>query len=143
MNNSKTIPAIITPTLALNASASSPYYDINITQQLCQPACVDETPVFTPAFSPIYVEPVGTNQYMAYIHVEGVISYAPCGCGTCATRSQIVSQDFALPVYSTTAISGVTIEAGATRNAVQRMACCQCSKTFVSNTPITVTFTTA
>lgn len=49
--NKRTIPAIITATLAVGATATAPYYDVNITQQLCTPACVDETPVFTPSFS--------------------------------------------------------------------------------------------
>lgn len=41
-------PAIIHATLAVGASATAPYYDVNITQQLCSAACCDETPVFAP-----------------------------------------------------------------------------------------------
>lgn len=46
--NKRTIPANITATLAVGSTATAPYYDVNITQQLCTPACGDETPVFTP-----------------------------------------------------------------------------------------------
>lgn len=39
--NKRTIPAIIVATLAAGATAAAPYYDVNITQQLCTPACVE------------------------------------------------------------------------------------------------------
>lgn len=143
MNNFKTNPAIIHATLALNATATAPYYDINITQILCQCTCADEKPVFDPKFSVLSVEAVGTNQYLINFHVEGVVHYIPCGCGSCATKQQIISQEFAVPVYSTVAITGVTITAGASQNYIARNSCANCSKTFVSDTPVTLTFTTA
>ena len=96
--NKRTIPAIIIATLAAGATAAAPYYDVNITQQLCTPACVDETPVFAPKFSVKSIANVGTSQYIIVIHVEGVINYIPCNCGSCCTRSQVVSQDFTIPV---------------------------------------------
>lgn len=72
--NKRTIPAIIIATLAAGATAAAPYYDVNITQQLCTPACVDETPVFAPQFSVKSIAKVGTSQYIIVIHVEGVIT---------------------------------------------------------------------
>lgn len=142
MNSNKTIPPIIHATLALNASASAPYYDINITQTLCQCACADDKPVFEPKFSVLSVEVVGTNQYLVNILAEGVVNYIPCGCGSCNTKQQIISQEFSIPVYSTTTITGVTITKGASQNYIARNSCANCSKVFVSDTPITITFTT-
>lgn len=137
--NKRTIPAIITATLAVGATATAPYYDVNITQQLCTPACVDETPVFTPSFSVKSIAKVGTSQYLVVLHVEGVINYVPCNCGTCCTRSQMVSQDFTIPVFSATAINSVTPTIGTVQNGIARIACCSCSKTFVSDAPLTLT----
>ena len=137
--NKRTIPAIITATLAVGATATAPYYDVNITQQLCTPACVDETPVFTPSFSVKSIAKVGTSQYLVVLHVEGVINYVPCNCSTCCTRSQVVSQDFTIPVFSATAINSVTPTIGAVQNGIARIACCSCSKTFVSDAPLTLT----
>lgn len=103
-------------TLAVGATATAPYYDVNITQQLCAPSCVDETPVFNPQFSVKSIANVGTSQYLITIHVEGVISYVPCNCGSCCTRSQVVSQDFTIPVFSATAITNVTTSLGSVKN---------------------------
>ncbi len=141
--NKRTIPAIITATLALGATTAAPYYDINITQQLCSPACVDETPVFSPKFTIKSIANVGTSQYLIVVHVEGVVSYVPCNCGSCCTRSQVISQDFTIPVFSATAISAVTATVGAVQNGIARVSCCQCSRTFVSDAPLTLTITTA
>lgn len=139
----KTNPAIIHATLALGATVTAPFYDVNISQQLCMPACADETPVFVPQFSVNSIENVGTSQYIINMHVEGTINYVPCGCGCCNTKSQVISQDFTLPVFSATAITGATIAAGATQNAIVKHPCKECSRDFVSDTPITVTITTA
>lgn len=143
MNNNRTTPAIIHATLAIGSTAAAPYYDVNIEQQLCMCACADERPVFNPQFSVLSIENVGTSQYLVNMHVEGVVSYVPCNCGSCATKSQVISQDFSVPVFSATAISGVTIAAGQSRNAIVRNACANCSKAFESDTPITLTITTA
>ena len=137
--NKRTIPANITATLALGSTATAPYYDVNITQQLCTPACVDETPVFAPTFSVKSIAQVGTSQYLVVLHVEGVINYIPCNCGTCCTRSQVVSQDFTIPVYSATSINSVTPAIGAIQNGIAKIAYCSCSKTFVSDVPLTLT----
>ena len=137
--NKRTIPACIMATLAVGATATAPYYDVNITQQLCAPSCVDETPVFNPQFSVKNIANVGTSQYLITIHVEGVISYVPCNCGSCCTRSQVVSQDFTIPVFSVTAITNVTTSLGSVKNRLVKVACCSCSKTFVCDAPLTLT----
>lgn len=126
-------------TLAVGATATAPYYDVNITQQLCAPSCVDETPVFNPQFSVKSIDNVGTSQYLITIHVEGVISYVPCNCGSCCTRSQVVSQDFTIPVFSATAITNVITSLGSVKNRLVKVACCSCSKTFVCDAPLTLT----
>lgn len=137
--NKRTIPACIMATLAVGATATAPYYDVNITQQLCAPSCVDETPVFNPQFSVKSIVNVGTSQYLITIHVEGVISYVPCNCGSCCTRSQVVSQDFTIPVFSATAITTATTSLGSVKNRLVKVACCSCSKTFVCDAPLTLT----
>ena len=126
-------------TLAVGATATAPYYDVNITQQLCAPSCVDETPVFNPQFSVKSIDNVGTSQYLITIHVEGVISYVPCNCGSCCTRSQVVRQDFNIPAFSATAITNVTTSLGSVKNRLVKVACCSCSKTFVCDAPLTLT----
>lgn len=136
--NKRTNPAIITATLAIGSSGTAPYYDINITQQLCSPACVDETPVFNPQFSVKQIASVGTNQYLAVIHVEGVVNYIPCNCGSCCTRSQVISQDFTIPIFKTS-VPSVTLTVGQAQNGIARISCCDCSKTFVSDVPLTLT----
>ena len=143
MINSKTYPAIIHATLALNASTAAPFYDVNIQQRLCHCACVDERPIFKPAFSVLAVEPVGQNQYLIYLQVEGVASYVPCGCGSCSTKSQVIAQGFTIPVYSTANITGATVAAGQTQNMIVRTSCKSCSNVMESDTPITLTFITA
>lgn len=137
--NKRTIPACIMATLAVGATATAPYYDVNITQQLCAPSCVEETPVFNPQFSVKSIDNVGTSQYLITIHVEGVISYVPCNCGSCCTRSQVVSQDFTIPVFSATAITNVITSLGSVKNRLVKVACCSCSKTFVCDAPLTLT----
>lgn len=139
----KQLPAVVHATLAVGSVATAPYYDINISQTLCTPACADETPVFAPQFSVISIEPVGTNQYAINMHVEGIISYVPCGCNCCNTKTQVVSQNFSIPVYSTTAVTGATITQSTTQNLIVRIPCSNCSREFVSETPITITITTA
>lgn len=143
MNSNKTIPAVIHATLAVGATTTAPYFDVNITQQLCVCACADERPVFNPQFSVLSIEPVGTSQYLVNLHVEGVVNYIPCGCGSCATRQQIISQDFSVPVFSAATVTGATITAGASLNYIAKSACANCSNTFVSDTPITLTIVTA
>lgn len=135
--------AIIHATLAASSVASPYYYDINITQQLCHPACVDENPVFTPQFSVLSIELVGTSQYLINCHVEGTVHYILCGCSSCSTRAQVISQDFSIPVFSAAAITAATVAAGVSSNVMAKEPCQKCSKTFVSDTPITLTTTSA
>ena len=132
-------PAIITATLAAGSTTSPYYVQVNISQKLCQPTCVDETPVFAPVFSYVSLSNVGTSQYVINVHVEGVISYIPCGCNTCATRSQLISQDFTIPLYSATAPTSVTIASGVAVNGVEGIGCENCSRAFVSEVPLTIT----
>ena len=73
MSCNKIPAAVITPVLAAGA-VSSPYFvAVNISQRLCTPTCAGSTPVFDPKFSLKSVAQVGTDQYMATIHVEGII----------------------------------------------------------------------
>lgn len=137
--NKRNLPANITATLAVGSTATAPYYDINITQQLCTPACVDETPVFNPKMTVKSVANVGTSQYLVVLHVEGAINYVPCNCGSCCTRTQLVSQDFTIPVFSSTAITSITPTLGTVQNGIAKIACCSCSKTFVCDAPLTLT----
>lgn len=141
MNN--TNRATITATLAVGATTGAPYYQINISQKLCCKACEDEIPVFNPAFSVVSISNVGTNQYVATIHVEGLISYTPCRSGNCNTKSMMLSQNFTLPIYSTTAIESIAITKGASVNRIASSPCNPCSRDFVSETPLTLTITTA
>jgi hypothetical protein len=96
-------------------------------------------PLFNPQFSLVGYSAVGTGQYVATIHVEGLISYVPCGGNSCCTRTQLISQNFTIPFASATAPTSVTIEAGTTVNAIQVVACQSCSRDFVSAIPITLT----
>ena len=141
--NKRTLPANITATLAVGATATAPYYDVNITQQLCTPACVDETPVFSPTFTVKSIANVGQSQYLVVMHVEGVVNYIPCNCGTCCTRTQVISQDFTIPIFSATPVSAVTPSIGLVQNGIARISCCACSKTFVSDVPLTLNIANA
>lgn len=143
MSCNKSKSAVITFTLAAGSTAS-PYFGIaNISQRLCQKTCADETPVFAPRFSLVGYSAVGTNEYVATVHVEGIICYAPCGTNGCCNRTQTVSQDFTIPFYSTAVPTAVTIEQGAVVNSLDASACQTCSRSFVSETPITLTVTAA
>ena len=135
--NNKIPSAVITATLAAG-SVTSPYFvEVNITQRLCNKTCADNTPVFVPQFSLVGVSAVGTNQYVATVRVQGIISYTPCD-GSCCTKQQPLSQEFTIPIASATAPT-VTIAQGASVNAVAASDCKPCSRTFVSETPLTIT----
>lgn len=142
MNCNMVQPAVITATLAAGSTTSPYYAQVNISQRLCYKTCADVTPVFNPQFSVVSLDTVGTNQYVATIHVEGIISYVPCG-GGCCTKQQPLSQNFTVPIYSTTALTGVTVAAGNVVNSVAASACQNCSRAFVSETPLTITAATA
>lgn len=131
-------PALITFTPALGSTASPYAGMVNITQRLCYPSCADTTPVFQPRFSVKSIAPAGTNLYAVTLHVEGIISYVPCNGGCGCTKTQPLSQDFPVVVSSTT-VPTVTIAQEASINALSATACQPCSRTFVSDTPITLT----
>lgn len=131
--------AVITPVLAAGSTTSPYYYLLNITQRLCFPTCADNTPVFTPQFTLVGTTQVGTGQYIATIRVQGIISYVPCNGGCCCTKTQPLSQEFTIPIASATAPTSVTVVAGNTINSVAATSCNPCSRTFVSETPLTIT----
>lgn len=137
-NCNKIQPAVITPTLAAGSTTSPYYVLVNITQRLCFPTCVEQTPVFNPQFSLKGVAQVATGQYVATIHVEGIISYAQCHGGCGCTKQQPLSQDFTVPIASATAPT-VTIAQGASVNNVAANGCQDCSRSFVSETPLNIT----
>ena len=142
-NNCNKIPAAsITPVLAAGSVASPYFWEVNISQRLCDKTCADNTPVFAPQFSLKSLDLVGTGQYMATIHVEGIISYVPCNGGCGCTKTQPVSQDFTIPIASATEPT-VTIAQGAAVNSIAATGCQRCSRMFVSETPLTVTVTAA
>lgn len=133
------INTIITPVLAAGSTASPYFYQVNISTKLCTCSCAEQTPVFNPTFSLVNVANVGTGQYMATIHVEGVISYIPCNGTTCCTKSQVISQSFSLPIANATAPTSVSIASGTTVNSIVVNACKSCGRNFVSETPLTIT----
>lgn len=136
--NAKNYFANITATLAAGSVASPYQYLINITQKLCKPSCVEQTPVFAPVFSLVGITQVGVGQFLATIHVEGVISYVPCDGNVCCTKSQLISQDFTIPIAAT-AVTTVTLAKGTTINTIAGAPCKKCSRNFVSESPLVVT----
>lgn len=139
MSCNKINSAIITPVLAAGSVASPYFVQVNISQRLCNPTCADKTPVFAPVYSFKSIANVGTGQYVVTIHVEGVISYTPCNGNVCCTKSQMLSQDFTVPIAATAEPTSVTIDQGTTVNNVSAAGCENCSRDFVSETPLTIT----
>ena len=123
MGCNKINAAVITPVLAAGSSESPYYVQVNISQRLCCPTCVEKTPVFKPTFSVESVAMVGTGQYVATIKVEGVISYDPYGGGSCCMKSQLISQTFTIPIASATAPTSVTVTAGTSVHSVSATGC--------------------
>lgn len=138
MNCNAIQPAVITATLAAGSTASPYYAQVNISQRLCYKTCKDVAPVFNPQFSVVSLESVGTDQYVLTVNVQGIISYVPCN-GGCCTKTQPINQNFTIPIYSTTALTGATVAAGSVVNSVAASACQNCSRMFVSETPLTIT----
>ena len=139
--DNKIQPALITFVPALGSTASPYAGMIKIDQRLCYKCCADSTPVFTPQFSKKNIAQAGTNLYAVTIHVEGIISYVPCG-GGCCSKTQQVSGDVEVLISSAT-VPNVTITPGASINALAATACQQCTRTFTSATPLTITVATA
>lgn len=139
MSCNKINSASITATLAAGSVASPYFFQVQIAQRLCNPACAEQVPVFAPTFSVKSASLVGTGQCVATVHVEGTISYIPCGKNVCCSKSQVLSQDFTIPFASATAPTSVTITKGTTVNAISTSPCQTCSRNFLSETPITLT----
>ena len=129
---------IITATLAAGSTTSPYAYLVNVTQRLCFPTCVENTPVLLPQYSIVSTTSVGTGLYLVTINVQGTISYVQCGGGCCSTKTQPLNQDFTILIASATVPASVTLAQGATNNSVSATACQDCSRTFVSETPITI-----
>lgn len=142
MNCNMIQPANITVTPMLGSTTSPYQVLVNITQRLCSPCCEATPPVFDPRFSVLGVTQVGTGQYVATLHVEGTICYTPLNGGCGCTKIQPLSQDFTVPIAAT-AFPTVTIAEGASKNTIAAVACQHASRTFVSETPLTLTVATA
>lgn len=138
MNCNMIQPAVITATLAAGDTASPYFVQVNISQRLCYKTCADVAPVFNPRFSLVSLDNVGTSQYVATINVQGIISYVPCN-GGCCTKQQPINQNFTVPIFSTAALTNVTVTAGSVVNSVAAQPCQKCSRAFVSETPLTLT----
>lgn len=142
MNNVQS--AIITPVLAAGSTTNPYLYSINITQRLCSPACADNPPVFVPQFAVTSISSLGSNMYMANVRVQGLISYVPCGKTSCCAKTQPLSQTFSIPFVSETTPSSVEVTiAGPVVNEISVSSCQSCSRTFVSETPLSVNVVTA
>lgn len=135
----KKILADITATLAAGSVASPFYYQVNISQRLRHKSCVDSRPTFAPIFSLESMSEVGTGQYVATIHVEGLVGYIPCSSNECCTKTQQISQDFTVPFASATAPTSVTVTSGTPVNAIVGGVRQSCSRQFVSEVPLTLT----
>lgn len=130
---------IITATLAAGSTASPYAYLVNVTQRLCFPTCVETTPVFLPQYSIVSTTLVGTGLYSVTINVQGTISYVQCGGGCGCTKTQPLNQDFTILIASAAVPTAVTLSQGATNNSVSATACQDFKRTFVSETPLTIT----
>ena len=135
-NNSRR--AAINVTLAAGSTTSPYTFRANITQKLCRKTCLTDTPVFQPRFTLLGYAQAGAGQYSARVHVEGTIVYNPCGTDGCCAQQMIVSQDFTIPFVSTTAPPSVTLSQGEAYNAMAGNGCERCSRTFVSETFLTL-----
>lgn len=138
MNCNMIQPAVITVTPFLGSTASPYAVQVNISQRLCYPCCVGTPPVFDPRFSLKGVSQVGNGLWEATLHVEGIISYVPLGGGCVCCKQQPLSQDFTVPIASATAPT-ITIAEESSVNTLAAVACQQASRTFVSETPLTLT----
>lgn len=129
---------IITATLAAGSTTSPYNYLVNVTQRLCYPTCVDTTPVFLPQYAIVGTTSVGTGLYLVTINVQGTISYVQCNGGCNCTKTQPLNQDFTILIQSATVPTSITLAKGATNNYISATACQDCSRTFVSETPLTI-----
>ena len=135
----KITSAIITPVLAAGSTTSPYLFQVNITQRLCHSSCIGLQPSFFPGFSVTEIPKVADKQYMVRVHLEGTIVYVPCDGNECCTKGQLISQDFSIPVASVNAPTTVTVEGGTPVNAIVGQPCQKCSRTFVSEAPLSLT----
>lgn len=137
-NNRIAAPKIsVTPSLG---STASPYaLKVTIEQRLCAKVCAENVPVFQPTFTVLRTTNVGGNQYEVEVQVDGAINYVKCGSGCCGAMSQPLNATFNISVTSATVPTGVTIEKGATVNAVQTANCERCGRQFISDSFVTLT----
>lgn len=144
MGCNKIQPAYITAELAAGSTTSPYQYTVNISQRLCYPTCVDTVPVFMPQFS-VVGAPVllNTGLYGVTIQVQGTINYIPCNGGCGSPKPLPINQTFNIKFVSATVPTGVTIATGNSVNSIATAACQKCSRAFVSETPLTLTVTTA
>lgn len=142
MNCNMIQPAVITVTPMLGSTASPYDVLVNITQRLCFPCCTGTPPVFDPRFSVVGIAPVGDGTYVATLHVEGQICYTPLGGGCGCSKVQPLSQDFTVPIAADS-LPTVTVSPSASKNALAATACQSASRTFVSETPLSLTVATA
>lgn len=138
-NCNKIQPAVITPVLALGSVASPYFVQVQVSQRLCYKTCVDNTPVFAPRFSVKSVAQVAPTQYVATLHVEGIVSYIQCGGGCSCTKQQPISQDFTIPISKVGTAPVVTLTQGASVNAIAAVGCASCGRNLISETPLTIT----
>lgn len=131
--------ADITATLAAGSVASPYYFQVNISQRLCHKSCVDSRPTFAPTFTMEGMSTVGTGQYVATIHIDGLVGYTPCSGNECCTKTQQIEQTFTIPFASATAPTSVTITTGIPVSAIVGGACQSCSRNFVCEVPLTLT----
>ncbi len=143
MYNNRINPAHITVTQAVGSTASPYYLLCNLTQTLCRTCCVDQVPVLTPQYTLLSVSNVGTDQYVCTVQVTGIIAYQQCNCGCQGQLTQAVNQTFTIPFSftptTTAATPTVTLTQGTTINALSCDPCKNCTRRFVSETPLTLT----
>lgn len=130
--------AQIIPVPALGAVTSPYFVQLTVLQKLCHKTCAESTPVFTPQVSLTGVDEVEKGYFILKMHIEGIISYAPC-CGGCCAFQQPLSQDFTVPLYVPAPDPVVTVETGAAVNGMVVSDCQKCAKMFKSEIPLTIT----
>jgi len=133
----------ISTTLAAGSTASPFYYDVVITKQLCSKTCASKSPIFNPTFSLVSSTLVGTNQYELVVNVQGTVTYTPCGSCECNAKSQVVNENFVLPLYSTNAPSAISVSGVPVLTKVQTIGCSNCGNVMVSDCALTLNVTTA
>lgn len=139
--NNKYKPAIVRATLAGGSETPPYYYLVNILQELCRKGCADGALVFSPVFKFVGAEQVGISQWIAHMNVTGLITYMPCGCGTCGSKSVPVDADFDIPIFSAAPITSVVPTPGTPDNDIKTAPCHDCGCVFECIVPMTLVVT--